>query len=270
MSKTIAVVNQKGGVGKSVTTASLGIGLAKRGKKVLIVDADPQASLTDSLGYKHPDELNPTLCTLMEKNINDTPLLPGEGILHQSEGVDLIPSNIELAGLEVTLVNAMSRETVLRSCLSDIKSDYTHVIIDCPPTLGMLTGEATTAADGLGIPCQSEYLSAKGLEQLLKSANRVRKQLNPGLRIDGILLTMVDNRTRFNREMSELLRNTYGGALRVFSTEVPFSVRAKEMCAEGKSIYLHDPGGKVAAAYTALTEELLSLERKRTRSQPER
>jgi chromosome partitioning protein len=146
MSKTIAVVNQKGGVGKSVTTASLGIGLAKLGKKVLIVDADPQASLTDSLGYKHPDELFPTLCTLMEKDINDTPLLPGEGILHQSEGVDLIPSNIELAGLEVTLVNAMSRETVLRSCLSDIKNEYTHVLIDCPPTLGITLSKALRPA----------------------------------------------------------------------------------------------------------------------------
>ena len=270
MTKTIAVVNQKGGVGKSVTTACLGIGLAKRGKKVLILDADPQASLTDSLGYKHPDELSPTLCALMEKTINDTPLLPSEGILHQSEGVDLIPSNIELAGLEVTLVNAMSRETVLRSCLNEVKGDYTYVLIDCPPTLGMLTINAMTAADSLIIPCQSEYLSAKGLEQLLKSANRVRRQLNPGLQIDGILLTMVDNRTKFSREMSEMLRSTYGGALRVFSTEIPFSVRAKEMSAEGKSIYLHDPGGKVAAAYTALTDELLSLERKRARPQQER
>lgn len=185
MTKTIAVVNQKGGVGKSVTTASLGIGLTMRGKKVLIVDADPQASLTDSLGYKHPDELSPTLCTLMEKNMNDAPLLPGEGILHQSEGVDLIPSNIELAGLEITLVNAMSRETVLRSCLNDFKEDYAYILIDCPPTLGMLTINAMTAADSLIIPCQSEYLSAKGLEQLLKSANRVRRQLNPSLQIDG-------------------------------------------------------------------------------------
>ena len=270
MTKTIAIVNQKGGTGKSTTAASLGIGLVMRGKKVLLVDDDPQASLTDSLGYKHPDKLDVTLCTLLEKDMDDTPLLPGEGVLHQSEGVDLIPSNIELSGMEVSLVNAMSRETVLRSYLSGVKRGYDYVLIDCPPTLGMLTINAMTAADSLIIPCQSEYLPAKGLQQLLKSARSVRRQLNPALRIDGILLTMVDSRTRFSREMSELLRTTYGGALRVFSTEIPFSVRAKEMSAEGKSIYLHDPHGKVAEAYSALTDEFLSLEKQRLRAQPER
>ena len=270
MGKTIAFINQKGGVGKTVTTASVGIGLARRGKKVLLVDNDPQANLTDSLGYKNPDTLDTTLCTLMEKFIDDTPPLPGEGILHQSEGVDLIPSNIELSGLEVALVNAMSRESVLRGTLSELKANYDYILIDCPPSLNMLTINAMTAADSLIIPCQADYLPAKGLAMLLKSANRVKKQLNPNLKIDGILLTMVDSRTKFNREMSELLRETYGGAVRVFATEIPASVHAKEMSAEGQSIFLYEPKGKVAAAYEQLVSEMLGTERKRASKQPTR
>ena len=249
MGKTIAFINQKGGVGKTATTVSVGIGLARSGKKVLLVDADPQGNLTDSLGFKNPDELETTLCTLMQKYIDDTPPLPGEGIIHQSEGVDLIPGNIELSGLEVSLVNAMSRESVLRAALADEKKNYDYILIDCPPSLNMLTINAMTAADSLIIPCQADYLPAKGLALLLKSANRVKKQLNPGLQIDGILLTMVDKRTNFNREMSELLRNAYGEAIKVYNTEIPFSVKAKEASADGKSIYLYDKNGKVAVAY---------------------
>ncbi len=268
MSKTIALVNQKGGVGKTATTASLGIGLVQQGKKVLLIDFDPQASLTDSLGYKQPDELSPTVTNILENIITETPITHGEGILHQSEGVDLLPANIELAGMDVALVGVMSRETVLRSYISEVKSDYEYILIDCPPTLGMLTINAMTATDSLIIPCQSQYLSAKGLEQLLKSANRVRRQLNPNLRIDGILLTMVDNRTNFSKEMGDVLRSTYEPNLHVFCTEIPFSVRASEMSAEGKSIYRHDPNGKVAGAYRELTCEVMALDKNLTRSKP--
>ena len=269
MSKIIALVNQKGGVGKTASTASLGVGLKLQGKKVLLIDFDPQASLTDSLGFKKPDDLFPTVSDMMEKAINETPAAQGEGILHHAEGVDLLPANIELSGMEVTLVNTISRETVLRSYISDIRPEYDYILIDCPPTLGMLTINAMTAADSLIIPCQSQYLSAKGMEQLLKSVNRVKRQLNPNLKIDGILLTMVDNRTNFSKEMGTLLRDTYGSKLRVFKTEIPFSVRASEMSAEGSSIFKHDPNGKVAAAYHELTKEILSLEPKLSRTQPD-
>jgi chromosome partitioning protein len=264
--KTIALVNQKGGVGKTATTASLGVWLVQRGKRVLLIDFDPQASLTDSLGFKQPDELSPTISNLLEKIITDTPITRGEGILQQSEGVFLMPSNIELAGMDVMLASVMSRETILRTYINEVKGDFDYILVDCPPTLGMLTINAMTAADSLIIPCQSQYLSAKGLEQLLKSVNRVKRLLNQDLRIDGILLTMVDNRTNFSKEMGELLRNTYSSSLHVFHTEIPFSVRASEMSAEGKSIYCHDPNGKVASAYRELTREVLALENNKARS----
>ena len=185
--KTIALANQKGGVGKTTTAANLGIGLFRQGKKVLLIDADAQGNLTQMLGWQRPDELSPTLSTLMEKIITDQPLIPGEGILRHHEGVHLLPANIELSSMEITLVNTMSRETILRQYLSTVKKDYDYAIIDCMPSLGMMTINALTAADSIIIPVQAHYLLAKGLEQLLKSVARVKKQLNPGLNIDGII-----------------------------------------------------------------------------------
>lgn len=263
----IALVNQKGGVGKSVTTVNLGVGLAQQGKKVLVVDNDPQSSLTISLGYQQPDTLPITLSDLMGKVLTDVPIAPKEGILHHPEGIDLLPASIALAGMEVSLVNVMSRETILKQVLSSYKQDYSHILIDCPPTLGMLTINALAAADRVLIPVQTQFLSAKGLEMLLQTIARVRKQINPQLKIDGILLTMVDNRTNYAKEITTLLRDTYGSKIRVFDAVIPHSVRAAEISAEGKSIYAHDPKGKVAEAYHALTREVLQLERQRQKAQ---
>lgn len=172
----IAVVNQKGGTGKTTTCENLGVEIANTGKKVLLIDTDPQASLTISLGYPKPDDLYPTLSTLMTKVMQDEDLKPKEGVLHHKEGVDLIPSNIELSGLEVSLVNAMSRETILKQYLDTVKKEYDYVLLDCMPSLGMITINALAAADNVLIPVQAQYLPAKGLEQLLQTINKVRSK----------------------------------------------------------------------------------------------
>ena len=265
----LAVSNQKGGTGKTTTCENLGIGLVQEGKKVLLVDTDPQASLTVALGYPRPDDLSFTLSDAMEKIMTEQPIAPGEGLLHHPEGVDLMPANIMLSGLEVSLVNAMNREKILKQYLDTVRREYDFILLDCMPSLGMLTVNALAAADQVLIPVQAQYLSAKGLEQLLQTINKVRRQINPKLKIEGILLTMVDSRTNYAKEISALIREAYGSNIKVFSTDIPRSVRAAEISAEGRSIFKHDPKGKVAEAYRVLTKEVLSDAEKRRKRQLE-
>ncbi len=267
--KTIALANQKGGVGKTTTTVQLGVGLARQGKRVLLVDADAQASLTLSLGVKNPDELPYTLSTAMQHILDDASYSAFDGLIHHSEGVSLMPSNIELSGLEVRMVNAMSRESILKQYLSSLKKNYDYILVDCTPSLGMLCVNAMAAADSVIIPTQPHFLSAKGLELLLRSISKVKRQINPKLCIDGILMTMVNQRTVFSKDLTALLRGQYGEKIKVFDTEIPLSVRAVEASASGKSIYTFDKGGKVATAYENFTQEVMGLEKQRRKHRTE-
>lgn len=256
----IALTNQKGGVAKTTTTLNIGVGLAQSGKRVLLIDADPQGSLTISMGLKNPDELKITLANLLDDVMEDRAEDPGKGILHHKEGVDLVPSNIELSGMETKLLNVISREFLLKNYIDIVKDRYDYILIDCMPSLGMMTINALVAANEVIIPSQANYLSAKGLDLLLHSVSKIRRSVNKELEISGIVLTMVDNRTNNAREIIGKLREEYGTQIPIFRTEIPFSVRATECSNYGESIYTHDPHGKVAEAYRGLTKEVLGVE----------
>ena len=260
MCKVISVVNQKGGVGKTTTTVNLGVGLAKQGKRVLLIDADPQGSLTISLGERNPDQLSETLSDVMECVINDKSLPENFGLLRSTEGVDLMPANIELSGTEVGLFNVMSREYVLKSYIDSVSKNYDYILIDCNSSLGMVTMNALTAADSVIIPIEAAYLSVKGLQQLITTLGRTKKYLNPNLGIEGIVFTKMVGRTNYAKEIKSMVEEIYGKNVRVFGAVIPHSVRAAETSAEGVSIFRHDPRGKVAAAYKKLVKEVLADE----------
>ena len=209
--------------------------------------------MTASLGYHNPDELPITLATILTKIVEDELFENTLGILHHQEGIDLIPANIELSGMEVSLVNIMSRELVLKQYIERMRGEYDYILIDCMPSLGMLTINALASVDAVIIPVQAAYLPVKGLEQLIRTIGKVRRQLNKQLKIGGILITMVDNRTNYARDISDLIFDTYGNQIKIFPQSIPFSVRAAEISAEGISIFEHDPKGKVAAAYWQMT-----------------
>ena len=257
MGKTIFVGARKGGVGKTMTAASLGFGLAKQGKRVLLLDCDSQHSLTVSMGVREPDKLTATLTSVMTDIINEHDIDPTAGILRHSEGVEFLPANSGLTGIELALTQLIGRETILRQYIEKVKDKFDYVVIDTAPTLDLLTINALAAADSVIIPVCPKYLDALGLELLLKAVAQIKRQINSSLAINGILLTIVDRRVNLTREVIASIEQTYGNNIRIFGEYIPRSVKAAECSAQGVSIYAHDPNGKVAAAYESLVREVL-------------
>lgn len=264
--KVIAITNQKGGVGKTTTTFNLGVALAKQGKRVLVVDVDPQSNLTTYAGWYDENELKYTLTDLMEQSMNDDEIKIKESILHHKENVDLIPSNLSLSALENSLTYAMSREYTLRNCLSSIKDDYDYILLDCQPSLGMLTINALASANSVIIPVQSEYFALRGMADLFKIINKVRRQINPTLKIEGALLTLVDSRANLPKEIATQLKDNYGSILNLFNTQIPRAVKTAESTSSGGSVFTYDKSGTVANAYSSFAKEVLNDGKEHTKN----
>lgn len=258
--KIIAVSNLKGGVGKTTTVINLGVALAKQGKKVLLVDIDPQSNLTMCEGIDQPDELPITIADIIESIMDDRFAMSNEEYIHSKDGVDFIPSDISLANTEVKMMTAVRREYILKMFLDSLRSNYDYILIDCQPSLQILTINALTAADSVIIPVQAHYLSAKGLELLLQSIMLTQRRLNPSLTIAGVLITMYDKRTNFAQKINTDIRVVYGSHIRVFESTIPVSIKATAGQEQARNIFDYDPKGKIAQGYENFTKELIGNE----------
>ena len=264
--KVISVANQKGGVGKSTSVYCIGAGLVMNGRKVLLLDVDPQGDLTKMLGQRKPHDMPLTLANVMNDIVAGIDTDGHPEILHHAEGFDFVPANRSLSSVEVGLVNVMSRETVLRQYLDEVKKDYDYVLLDCRPSLGMLVINALSASDYVLIPVQADYLAAEDMTELIGTVQSIRRQINPKLKIGGVFLTMA-NDTNFRKEIVESVKENYGKNLPVMDTVIPATVRLAEISTADKSIFLHDPKGRAAEAYRNLVREVMNIgEKQRIKS----
>lgn len=251
MGYVIALANQKGGVGKTTTSVNLGACLADAGKKVLLIDLDPQGNATSGLGVDKKDIEESVYDVL----INDVDLK--DVILKSSHhGLDIVPTTIALSGAEVELTNLMARETRLKDAFGGVKDEYDYILIDCPPSLGLLTINAFTACDSILIPVQSEYYALEGLSQLLNTIKLVRKHFNPNLKIEGVLLTMYDKRTNLGQQVNAEVKKYFGD--QVYETIIPRNVRLSEAPSHGQAIVDYDKRSTGAKVYQQLAKEVLA------------
>lgn len=256
MGKIIAIANQKGGVGKTTTTINLAASLAAEGKKVLIIDADPQANATSGYGIR-PDDMT---SSIYECLVDDYPMA-GSQVPTCMEGLDLIGSRIDLAGAEIELINRPGREKVLANLLKPIAPLYDYILIDCSPSLGLITVNALTAADSVIIPVQAEYFALEGITKLINTIRIIKPKLNPGLEIEGFLLTMYDARLRLANQIYEELKGHFGDM--VFSTVIPRNIKLSEAPSHGLPIILYDPDSRGAISHRQLAKEVLDRNRKK-------
>ena len=261
MGKIIAIANQKGGVGKTTTTINLAASLANQGKKVLIIDADPQANATSGYGIA-PKSMS---SSIYECLVDDYPI-DGSQVATCVEGLDLVGSRIDLAGAELELVSKPNREKILRNVLASISDKYDYILIDCSPSLGLITVNALTAANSVIIPVQAEYFALEGISKLLNTIRIIKSKLNPSLEIEGFLLTMYDARLRLANQIYEELKGHFGDM--VFNTVIPRNIRLSEAPSHGLPALIYDPESRGATSHTMLAKELIAKSRKAAVEQP--
>lgn len=254
--EVIAIANQKGGVGKTTTTFNLGAALASQGKKVLLIDVDPQSNLTTYMGWED-EEINVSINDVILNTLSGNETNFDECIKHYNDNLDLIPSDIQLANTDTILVGAMSREYTLRNSIKNIKDNYDYILIDTQPSLGMLPINALACADKVIIPVQPQFFAAKGMTQLLSTIMKIRQQINPNLKLDGIVITLSDTRTNLTKDICNQLKENYGNVIKIYDTQIPRAIKVAESTAHGKSILSYDKSNKVAEAYSSLAKEVL-------------